>query len=216
MDIKISPSLLAANFADMKAGVRLMEDAGADYLHCDVMDGVFVPNISFGFKMIEDIKAITDIPLDVHLMIASPGRYAERFADAGADMITFHVEATDHVQRVLAMIHDKGKKAGIVMNPATPPVTAQYVMDDVDMILLMSVNPGYGGQKYIPAVTEKIREVRAMVNASGREIDIEVDGGVSAANSKEVIAAGANVIVAGSAVFESDDPAAMVRELRER
>ncbi len=216
MDIKISPSLLAANFVDMKAGVRLMEDAGADYLHCDVMDGMFVPNMSFGFKMIEDIKAITDIPLDVHLMIASPERYVERFADAGADIITFHVEATDHVQRVLAMIHDKGKKAGVVLNPATSPVTAQYVMDDVDMILLMSVNPGYGGQKYIPAVTEKIREVRAMVNASGREIDIEVDGGISTANSKEVIAAGANVIVAGSAVFEADDPAAMVRGLRER
>jgi len=216
MDIKISPSLLAANFVDMKAGVRLMEEAGADYLHCDVMDGMFVPNISFGFKMIEDLKSITDIPLDVHLMIASPERYVERFADAGADIITFHVEATDHVQRVLAMIKDKGKKAGIVLNPATPLCEAEYVMDDVDMILLMSVNPGYGGQKYIPAVTGKISKMRAAVDACGRDIDIEVDGGVSLANSRQVTAAGANVIVAGSAVFEAEDPAAMVKALRER
>lgn len=213
---KLAPSLLSANFADVGSGVRQMEAAGVDYLHCDVMDGVFVPNITFGFKMIEDIKKITDIPLDVHLMITDPGRYIERFAQAGADVITFHVEATDHVQRVLQMIKGCGKKAGVVLNPATPLNALDYIMDDVDMVLLMSVNPGYGGQKFIPAVAEKLRRLRAMVEQSDRPIEIEVDGGVGLENVAEIVGCGANVVVAGSAVFDTPDPAETAREMMRR
>ncbi len=214
--IKLAPSLLSANFVDMKSGIELMEKAGVEYLHCDVMDGMFVPNISFGFKMIEDIKRITNIPLDVHLMIADPGRYVERFAAAGADIITFHVEAATHVQRVLAQIKECGVKAGVVLNPATPLSELDYIMDDVDMVLLMSVNPGYGGQKFIPAVGRKLTELRRMVEQSGRDIDIEVDGGVSVDNIAEIAGYGANVIVAGSAVFDTPDPVATVAKMREK
>ncbi len=214
--MKLAPSLLSANFVDMKSGIRMMEEAGVEYLHCDVMDGMFVPNISFGFKMIEDIKKTTKIPLDVHLMVADPGRYVERFAKAGADIITFHVEATDHIQRVLAMIKDCGKKAGVVLNPATPLDVLDYIMDDVDMVLLMSVNPGYGGQKFIPAVADKLRNLRAMVDESGREIEVEVDGGISLDNIAEIVGCGANVVVAGSAIFDTQDPVETAREMRRR
>ncbi len=214
--IKLAPSLLSANFVDMKSGIELMEKAGVEYLHCDVMDGMFVPNISFGFKMIEDIKKITKIPLDVHLMIADPGRYVERFASAGADIITFHVEAATHVQRVLAQIKECGVKAGVVLNPGTPLCELDYIMDDVDMVLLMSVNPGYGGQKFIPAVGRKLSDLREMVKRSGRDIDIEVDGGVSVDNIAEIAGYGANVIVAGSAIFDTADPVATVAQMRER
>ena len=175
---KVAPSLLSADFCNMEQGVRMMECAGADYLHCDVMDGVFVPNISFGFQMISRLHDISDLPLDVHLMIVQPERYIERFAQAGADFITVHAEATDHLQRVLKQITQCGKKPGVVLNPATPLEMVRYILDDVDMILLMSVNPGYGGQSFIPAVMRKVADLRAMIDASGREIDIEVDGGV--------------------------------------
>jgi ribulose-phosphate 3-epimerase len=213
--VKLAPSLLAADFADMKKGIALAEEVEGDYLHCDVMDGVFVPNISFGLKMIEDIKKRTDIPLDVHLMIANPDDYAERFARAGADMITFHVEATQHIQRVLSVIRDCGIGAGVALNPATPLETVKYILDDVDMILLMSVNPGFGGQSFIPAVKGKITELRGMIMATRREIDIEVDGGISAANAQEIARAGASVLVAGSAIFEADDPVAAAKAIRE-
>ena len=154
-----------------------MEEAGADYLHCDVMDGVFVPNYSFGFQMIEGLKKITDIPLDVHLMITQPERYIERFAQAGSDIITVHAEATKHLQRVLKQIEQCGRKPAVVLNPATPLDMIQYVLDDVDMVLLMSVNPGYGGQGFIPVVLQKVRDLKAMIDAHGKEIDIEIDGG---------------------------------------
>ena len=144
--IKVAPSILSADFADMKNGIKRIEESGAEYVHCDVMDGVFVPNISFGFKMIEDVRKRTKLPLDVHLMITQPERYVERFAEAGADIITIHVEAANHLQRTIAAIKACGKKAGAVLCPATPLETIKYVLDDVDMILLMSVNPGYGGQ----------------------------------------------------------------------
>ncbi len=212
--IKVAPSLLSADFADMKSDIKVVEEAGADYLHCDVMDGMFVPNMTFGFKMIEDIRKVSALPLDVHLMIVQPERYVERFAEAGSDIITFHVEATDHIQRTLAVIRGCGKRAGVVLNPATPLDTVKYVLDDVDMILLMSVNPGYGGQKYIPAITGKITELRKMIEAHGKEIDIEIDGGVSVANAAQITAAGANVLVAGSAVFNDPDPAGVIRKLR--
>lgn len=212
--IKIAPSILAGDFVRMADSVRIAEEAGADYLHCDVMDGVFVPNISFGFPMIEAIREITTLPLDVHLMIDQPSRYVERFARAGADIITFHVEAETHIQRTLQAIRDCGKKAGIVFNPATPLGCVPYVLEDVDMILLMSVNPGYGGQKFLPSALQKIRELRAMTDASGRDVEIEVDGGVSPATAASVISAGANVLVAGSAVFHAADPAAVVEAIR--
>ena len=212
--VKIAPSLLSANFADMKSGIEIMERANVDYLHCDVMDGVFVPNISFGFKMIKDIDNTTDIPLDVHLMIIEPERYAQRFVECGADIVTIHVEATNHVQRTLAVIKDAGAKAGVVLNPATPLETVKYILNDVDMILLMSVNPGFGGQKFIPAVLDKIRDLRELIDKSGRKIDIEVDGGVSPKNTKELADAGATVLVAGSAVFDALDPIAVVNEMR--
>jgi ribulose-phosphate 3-epimerase len=214
--IKIAPSLLSANFADMRSGIKLVEETGVDYLHCDVMDGMFVPNISFGFKMIEDVKKMSDIPLDVHLMIASPERYVERFADAGADMMTFHVEATNHVQRVLGVIRSCGIRAGVALNPATPLTVLDHIMDDLDMVLLMSVNPGFGGQKFIPALAGKIRALRERITKLGKEIDIEVDGGISTANIAEIAGYGANVLVAGSAIFDAELPGAVVREMRER
>lgn len=212
--VKIAPSLLSANFADMKSGIEIMETANVDYLHCDVMDGVFVPNISFGFKMIKDIDNITNIPLDVHLMIIEPERYAQRFVECGADIVTIHVEATNHVQRTLAVIKEAGAKAGVVLNPATPIDTVKYILDDVDIILLMSVNPGFGGQKFIPAVLDKIRDLRKLIDEQDRKIDIEVDGGVSPKNAKEIADAGATVLVAGSAVFDALDPIATVNEMR--
>ena len=211
---KVAPSLLSADFCNMEQGVRMMERAGADYLHCDVMDGVFVPNISFGFQMISRLHDISDLPLDVHLMIVQPERYIERFAQAGADFITVHADATDHLQRVLKQITQCGKKPGVVLNPATPLEMVRYILDDVDMILLMSVNPGYGGQSFIPAVMRKVADLRAMIDASGREIDIEVDGGVDMQNCTQLREAGATVLVAGSAVFGAEDPALAVRTLR--
>lgn len=215
MVTKVAPSLLAADFTNMAQAVRLAEECGADYLHCDVMDGVFVPNISFGFQMISDIRKISTMPLDVHLMITRPERYVERFAEAGADIITFHVEATDHIQRTLAAIHACGKRAGIVFNPATPLSYAKYVLDDLDMVLLMSVNPGYGGQKFIPSALEKISDMRKMASAGGRgDLDIEVDGGISSANAQQVVDAGANVLVAGSAFFHAPDPGKELAALR--
>ncbi len=214
--IKIAPSLLAADFCNMEKGVKLMEEAGADYLHCDVMDGMFVPNYSFGFQMIEGLKKITNIPLDVHLMIAQPERYIERFAQAGSDIITVHVEATNHLQRVLKQIEQCGKKPAVVLNPATPLDTIKYVLDDIDMVLLMSVNPGYGGQGFIPVVLQKVRDLKAMLDAHGKQIDIEIDGGVNFENCPALIDAGANVIVAGSTVFHDPDPAEAVKRLREK
>ncbi|MBC5647072.1 ribulose-phosphate 3-epimerase [Christensenella tenuis] len=211
---KVAPSLLSADFCNMEQGVRMMERAGADYLHCDIMDGVFVPNISFGFQMISRLNEITDIPLDVHLMIVQPERYIERFAQAGADFITVHAEATDHLQRVLKQIAQCGKKPGAVLNPATPLEMVKYVLDDVDMILLMSVNPGYGGQSFIPAIMQKVEDLRTMIDTTGKKIDIEVDGGVDMKNCTRLREAGATVLVAGSAVFGAEDPAQAVRVLR--
>lgn len=212
--IKIAPSILSADFMNMGRDIRMLEAAGADYIHCDVMDGMFVPNISFGPQMVKGISALTNVPLDVHLMIEAPERYIEAFASAGADLITVHAEAARHLQRVLAQIHGCGKRAGAVLNPATNPDVLEYVMDDVDLILLMSVNPGFGGQKFIPAVLEKARVISKMIERSGREIELEIDGGVTLDNAKELTDAGVNVLVAGSTVFGSSDPAQTIRGLR--
>ena len=195
--------------------VASLEQCGADLIHCDVMDGVFVNNITFGIKMVEDIRKKTTLPLDCHLMIVHPEKYVERFAKAGADIITVHYEACqDNLKEVLELIKSTGVKCGAVINPDTPVEKIKEVIPLCDMVLLMSVFPGFGGQKFIPEVLGKLREVRALIKACGKEIDLEIDGGVNAENIEEIKAAGANVVVAGSAVFKAADRAAMIASLK--
>lgn len=197
----LAPSLLAANFANLEKELSDIKEGGAKYLHIDVMDGSFVPSISFGMPVIESIRKITDLVFDVHLMIDSPERYIDEFAKCGADIITVHAESTKHLSRVIQAIKEKGVKVGVSVNPATPLSVLEYVLEDIDMVLIMSVNPGFGGQKYIPNITGKIQALRKIINEKGLNVDIEVDGGVKVQNVEEVLGAGANVIVAGSAVF---------------
>lgn len=214
-NVKIAPSILSANFAKMGEEVQSLEQSGADLVHCDVMDGVFVNNITFGIKMVEDLRKITKLPLDCHLMIVHPEKYVERFAKAGADIITVHYEACkDNLKEVLELIKSTGVKCGAVINPDTPVDKIKDVILLCDMVLVMSVFPGFGGQKFIPSALDKLREIRAIINASGKEIDLEIDGGVTAENVAEIKAAGANVIVAGSAVFKAEDRAAMIASLK--
>ena len=199
--LKLSPSILSADFANLGRDVAAVDQAGAHYIHIDVMDGSFVPNISFGIPVIKSIRKCTAKPFDVHLMIEEPGRYLEAFKDAGADIITVHAEACRHLHRTVQSIKALGLKAGVVLNPATPLSALDYVLQDVDMVLLMTVNPGFGGQKYIPAMTDKIRALRKTITDRKLDIDIEVDGGIDTRNLRMIIEAGANVIVAGSKVF---------------
>ena len=214
-EIKIAPSILSANFAKMGEEVQSLEKCGADVVHCDVMDGVFVNNITFGIKMVEDLRKITTLPLDCHLMIVHPEKYVERFAKAGADIITVHYEACqDNLEDVLKLIKSTGTKCGAVINPDTPVEKIKDVILLCDMVLVMSVFPGFGGQKFIPSALDKLREIRAIIDASGKDIDLEIDGGVTAENVEEIKAAGANVIVAGSAVFKAEDRAAMIASLK--
>ena len=208
----ISPSILAADFARLGDEVRAIDEGGADWIHIDVMDGHFVPNISFGTPIMESIRGVTKKPFDVHLMIAPVDPYLESFAKAGADIITVHAEAGPHLDRTLQAIRAMGKKAGVSLNPATPASVLKHVMDRLDLILVMSVNPGFGGQSFIPAMLEKISEIRDMVD--GRNIDIEVDGGVTRHNAGDIVRAGANVLVAGSAIFKTKDYAAEIKAIR--
>ncbi len=211
MNILISPSILSADFARLADEIKAVEEAGADMLHLDIMDGHFVPNITFGPPVVESIKSVATVPLDVHLMIENPDDYIDDFASVGADILTIHVEACTHLQGTLSRIRKKGIKAAVSINPSTPVESLKYVVDDLDMVLVMSVNPGFSGQKFIPQVMEKISHTRRLV---GEGIDIQVDGGVTPANAARVVDAGANVLVAGSAVFSTDDYGKAISALR--
>ena len=208
----IAPSILAADFARLGDEVRAIDAAGADWIHIDVMDGHFVPNISFGTPIMQSIRGVTTKPFDVHLMIAPVDPYLESFARAGADVITVHAEAGPHLDRSLQAIRAMGKKAGVSLNPATPASVLRHVLDRLDLILVMSVNPGFGGQAFIPAMFDKISELREMTR--GRNIDIEVDGGIGAENAGEIVRAGANALVAGSSIFKTQDYAAAIKSIR--
>ena len=199
--IKLAPSILAADFSRLGEQVVEADRAGAQYIHIDVMDGDFVPNISFGAPVMKCIRPLTDKVFDVHLMVEEPGRYISDFVEAGADLIVVHAEACRHLHRTVEQIHQAGVRAGVALNPATPLCVVEEILPELDMVLLMSVNPGFGGQKYIPSVTDKIRRLRTVIEERGLSVDIEVDGGVTIDNVEEVIGAGANIIVAGSAVF---------------
>lgn len=201
----IAPSVLSADFARLGEEVGQVVECGADIIHIDVMDGHFVPNITIGPLVVKALRKITDRPLDVHLMIENPDRYLEDFAAAGADWITVHVETGYHLHRTLARIRELGKKAGAVLNPATPLSSLKWVLAEVDLVMLMSVNPGFGGQSFIPSALEKIRQLKEMIDAHGLTVGIEVDGGIGPANIGQVAAAGANIFVAGSAVFGQPD-----------
>ncbi len=212
--IKIAPSILAADFGNLGRDVASLSGWHADWLHFDVMDGHFVPNLSFGPPILSSIRPLTKLPIDAHLMVEEPARFIPWFIQAGADIITIHVEAEKHLHRALQQIHEAGRKAGVVLNPGTPAIAAKEILPYCDLVLVMSVNPGYGGQKFIPESLEKIADLRQMIDARGLTTEIEVDGGINPETAQLCIDAGATVLVAGSAVSQADDPAAMIHSLR--
>ncbi len=212
--VRIAPSILSADFGRLHDEVKALETAGADYVHVDVMDGRFVPNITIGPLVVEAVKRATSLPLDVHLMIVEPEKYIDDFVKAGASIITVHQETCAHLHRTLQQIRAAGAKPSVVLNPSTPLSTLEEVLGEVSQVLLMSVNPGFGGQAFIPATVDKVRRLRAMIDARGLQVDIEVDGGINPVTAKQVVAAGANVLVAGNAVFKTPDYKAAIAALR--
>ena len=214
--LKIAPSILSADFTRLGDEIRAVEAAGADVIHVDVMDGHFVPNITIGPLVVRAVRAVTDLPVDVHLMITDPDRYLKDFIDAGADWVTVHVEACVHLHRTLACIKDLGRKAGAVLNPATSLTTLENVLAEVDLVMLMSVNPGFGGQSFIPSAIDKIRRLRQMLDAVNPGAGIEVDGGIGPATIGAVAEAGANIFVAGSAIYGQAEYGPVIRDLRQR
>ena len=211
--VKIAPSILSADFAALADDIARVEAGDPDQLHVDVMDGRFVPNITIGHVVVEAIRKRTRLPLDCHLMIVEPERYVGDFIAAGADIVTVHAEASPHLQRVLTQIREAGARAGVALNPSTPPDVLEYVLDDLDLVLVMSVNPGFGGQLFIPSAYAKIRRIRQMLGA--RAVEVSVDGGVKRDHVRPLADAGATVLVAGSAIFGAPDPAAAVKEMKE-
>ncbi len=212
--VLVAPSILSADFARLGEEIAAVEKAGADWLHVDVMDGRFVPNITLGPPIVKAIRKVTKLPLDVHLMIVEPERYVDSFAEAGADTITIHVEACTHLHRTLCHIRSLGERAGVTLNPSTHEDTLRYVMDVVDQVLVMSVNPGFGGQSFIREMLPKVRAIRKMIDDSGRAIDLEIDGGITSETAPDAIAAGARVLVAGNAVFTASDYGEAIASIR--
>jgi ribulose-phosphate 3-epimerase len=213
---EIAPSILSADFSRLADEIKAVEEGGAKVLHVDVMDGHFVPNITIGLPVVKSLRKATKLTLDTHLMISEPGRYAVQFVEAGADMVSVHVEADVHLQRTLTAIREAGALAGVAINPATPLFSLEEALPYADFILLMSVNPGFGGQKFVPTSMDKLRRLRQMISDRGLKTKIEIDGGIGAENIAEVVEAGAEIIVAGSAVYGKGDPSVAVKELIER
>ncbi|MCX8109817.1 MAG: ribulose-phosphate 3-epimerase [Syntrophorhabdaceae bacterium] len=211
--VKIAPSILSCNFLILEKEIKTAEEAGADLFHIDVMDGHFVPNITIGPMFVEAIKKITSKPLDCHLMISNPAGFVNDFINAGADIITIHIEADTHIFRTVDVIKQAGVKAGVTLNPSTPLCSLEHIIDNIDLLLIMTVNPGFGGQSYISSMDKKIRDARQMIDATGRTIDLEVDGGIKATNVKRVVDAGADIVVMGTEFFHSGDYKKKVAEI---
>ena len=213
MTVRIAPSILSANFANLAEEIRVVEEAGAHYIHVDVMDGHFVPNITIGPPVVSSIRKATSLPLDVHLMITEPDRYIPAFVEAGANIVTVHAEAVTHLDRTVEFIRAHNVQVGVALNPATPLAAVEHVLDVVDLVLIMTVNPGFGGQKFIPYTSRKVRRLREMIQDEGHHAVIEVDGGIDVDTIAEVVPAGAEILVAGSAIFRSPEPARAVKEM---
>jgi ribulose-phosphate 3-epimerase len=213
--IRVAPSILSADFAALGRAIAAVEDGGADLIHVDVMDGHFVPNITIGPPVVKAVKRVARVPLDVHLMISDPDHYAECFVEAGADMLSVHVEVLPHLHRTIGLIKSLGVKAGVVLNPSTPVTALEEIAGDVDFVLVMSVNPGFGGQKFIPKSVQKVATIRSLLDRAGNSAPIEIDGGIDLSNVARVVDAGVEIVVAGSAIFNTADPAAATRALKD-
>ncbi len=213
--IKIAPSILSADFAELKKQLQFVFDGHADLIHIDIMDGQFVPNLTFGPKIVETVKKLSPLPLDVHLMVEEPDHLIPEFINAGADIVSVHIEAIKHINRTISFIKNSGVQAGVALNPGTSASSLDAIISEVDMVLVMTVNPGFGGQTFIPSTLEKIKQISNMIQSTGKNIDIEVDGGISKDNSGLVVNAGANILVAGNAVFKADGIKLAINEIKQ-